>query len=294
MSSTFYPNPAEPSDHKLLSLRLPAGEPAAVADAPLVERLRIRSVYIKEPSLVIERAYTPLYDTMPGTVSRAAAEARSRGTLELLVKRYADGELGRYLFRLGGSSGVEVRGPVATWDVRRDSGGVLPDEIVLVVGGTGITPAYQLLTSVLGSPDTTARGEVPRFSVLYAVRSLESALLVEELGALAAGNPGRLSVALFAERGVGGWGGWGRVARWVGGTRRDGTVAGMPVYASRITGAHLGALAPRAASQLVLVCGPDDMVAALAGAKAADGRGQGALGGTLGALGYTRAQVFKL
>lgn len=81
--------------------------------------LRILSVFIKEPSLQIERPYTPLY-------SDALDGAHFYTPLELLIKRYPDGELGRYAHRLGSKTEVELRGPVVTWQ------GPQPDHFVLV------------------------------------------------------------------------------------------------------------------------------------------------------------------
>ena len=46
--------------------------------------------------------------------------------------------------------------------------------------------------------------------------------------------------------------------------------------------------------RLVLVCGPDGFVHALAGPKARDLRSQGPLGGMLRASGYTETEVFKM
>ena len=70
---SFYPDAKTSSNHKLLKMALPASVSAGSrgGEDDLAQRLRIRSVYIKEPSLVIERAYTPLYDSLPGTASLA-------------------------------------------------------------------------------------------------------------------------------------------------------------------------------------------------------------------------------
>lgn len=85
------------------------------------EDLRILSVYLKEPSLQIERAYTPLY-------AEALSSGSARSPIELLIKRYSDGELGRYAHRLSVHDTVEVRGPEVTWQGRRSE----IDELILV------------------------------------------------------------------------------------------------------------------------------------------------------------------
>ncbi|KAJ9476474.1 putative NADH-cytochrome b5 reductase 2 (putative) [Pseudozyma hubeiensis] len=210
--SAHYSNPAAASVHKVLHIGLPASLPATGGSDTdrLKKALRIRSVYIKEPSLVIERAYTPLYDTLPGSYSAALqdASAEERQRLDLLVKRYPDGELGKMLHRAVANPTVpqlEVRGPVDTWSFKKDSeaSGGIPERIVMVVGGTGVTPAYQLVTNLFGKPMSGGgkRGfeSGPKVDVVYATQSLEHALLLPELHASAAKNKDKVSVSLFAE-----------------------------------------------------------------------------------------------
>lgn len=105
----------------------------------------ILSLYVKEPSLQIQRAYTvsssppPLSDLatpadLPGPVSReqplSATSFDSTGPaeLDLVVKRYHDGELSRYIHRLGPGSELHVRGPSVTWWYRTQDW----DEVVFV------------------------------------------------------------------------------------------------------------------------------------------------------------------
>ena len=127
--------------------------------------------------------------------------------LDLLVKRYPDGELGRMLHRARPDPTLpqlEVRGPVDTWSFERDSAGPVPDRIVMVVGGTGITPAYQLLTNLFGragrATTNTPASKVPKIDVLYATPDLDNSLLLPDLHALADANQDKVSVSLFVER----------------------------------------------------------------------------------------------
>lgn len=83
-------------------------------------RFSIYSYYIKEPSIQVERAYTPL---------RMLARADPL-RLDFLVKRYADGEMSRYLHRVRLGSDVSLRGPEATWHLPK--GRVPPREVVMV------------------------------------------------------------------------------------------------------------------------------------------------------------------
>ncbi|SJX60744.1 related to CYC2-cytochrome-c mitochondrial import factor [Sporisorium reilianum f. sp. reilianum] len=337
VSSTYYPDAGTTSAHKLLQIALPASITASAAPATndVRKMLRIRSIYIKEPSLVIERAYTPLYDTLPGSYSAAlvGASSEEKHTLDLLVKRYADGELGRMLHRAVPNATVpqlEVRGPVDTWSFERDSAaGGVPERIVMVVGGTGVTPAFQLVTSLFGRPGS-GRAQlvgVPKVDVLYATPDLESALLLPQLHALKEEHRDKVSVSLFAERVAASLSPADRAAlgpqlsassasgafssrSWLSSifgkssSTSDakleltavGAATSIPVYESRITRQHLEHVlsATKTGRTLVLVSGPDGMVDALAGPKSRDGQRQGALSGMLAALGCRQEDVFKL
>lgn len=341
-SSSYYPDPKTASAHKWLQIGLPASlvGSGGSEEEKLKKLLRIRSVYIKEPSLVIERAYTPLYDTLPGSYSAALSGStpEQRQMLDLLVKRYPDGELGKMLHRAIPNPTVpqlEVRGPVDTWSFERDSAAAgVPERIVMVVGGTGITPAYQLLTNLFGRPDATTQarlGGTPRIEVLYATQDLESALLLPQLHRLAEANRDKVKVSLFAERLPSTATNLSQVERsalgrelvvsrskaassrsWVPffGSRGSSMDAKLeltstsaptmtiPVFESRITQQHLQKVLsppPSAGSRtLILVSGPDGMVEALAGPKSRDGQTQGRLTGILAAIGCGQEDVFKL
>ena len=101
-------------DSSIITLDLPVHllpDPSAYpepADTPL------QAIYIRQPELQIQRAYTPLsLDCFePVNQGGAAAEVRS---IRMLVKRYNDGEVSSYLHRLKAQDPVYVRGPVRTW-----------------------------------------------------------------------------------------------------------------------------------------------------------------------------------
>jgi cytochrome-b5 reductase len=97
-------------DTSILSLELPAHlkpDPAAYpepADTPL------QAVYVRQPELQIQRAYTPLSVDCFSKTDEAS-------TLRLLVKRYNDGEASSYMHRLKKGHELYVRGPVRTWTI---------------------------------------------------------------------------------------------------------------------------------------------------------------------------------
>lgn len=91
----------------------------------------LQAVYVRQPELQIQRAYTPLsVDCFRDACSNVTKRGNTNHSrfIELLVKRYSDGEVSSYLHRLNTGDEVFVRGPVRTW--------TLPDcdELVYVSG----------------------------------------------------------------------------------------------------------------------------------------------------------------
>ncbi|GAA5925175.1 hypothetical protein JCM3775_006387 [Rhodotorula graminis] len=231
----------------------------------------ILSLFVKEPSLQIQRAYTPL--------SASSFNESGPAELDLVVKRYPDGEASRYIHRLGPGDEMSVRGPSCTWYYRPQDW----DEVVFVVGGTGVTPAYQLIHDTLASSSSSSAPS-PTVSVVYASPSPSRILLRNELDALTAQRPGQLKVHYLVDR-----------------LDADPRASG----ASAPAGAEVGFLDSKVLSRLigrggqpekrrvVVVCGPEGMVNAVAGPR---GRNfsSGPVGGVLRELGYRDKEVVKL
>lgn len=142
-------------------------EPEIPESNILAQRTPIMSLRIKNPSLQIQRSYTPLN--------------LSSEEIHLIIKRYPNGELSRYLNILTpGSSTVWINQGRQEWIYEEE----VWDHVVFVAGGTGITPAFQLCLSALQRQKI--RGEVDeslkktRFSVLAAARDAENVLLRNE------------------------------------------------------------------------------------------------------------------
>lgn len=292
-----------------------APHPPTDPDSELKHRISIYSYYVKEPSLQIERAYTPV-----GMLSRTEPTI-----LDFVVKRYADGEMSRFLHKLLPGAQVALRGPVPTWTL---PAGDIPDEVVLIVGGTGITTAHQLLTNVLDAPGLAQRVP-PRFRVLYAAQTPDSLQLVPELLRLRDEHPDLVQLALWVEsiRQTSGmlnsvhaqslpgslqpvedarsWGSWVRKGLGISGSPRywefvpqDG-VGGTPVAVTRgrierDDVEHWVGRSGDGTSRILLVCGPDGFIEAVAGPKGRDQVSQGPLCGILAGLGYASEQVVKL
>lgn len=106
-------------EHVYLRIKAPLSKEGSLVSSlsTKADHVQILSVYMKEPTLQIERPYTPLYsDPLYGF----------EAPVELLIKRYDDGELGKYAHRLKEDQKVELRGPNITWQ------GPKPDHFVLV------------------------------------------------------------------------------------------------------------------------------------------------------------------
>lgn len=262
-------SPARPQDlgdgdHKLVELRLPS----ASASEPPPSELSIWSIYAKQPEIQIERAYTPL---------DSPSQSAVHGALRLLVKRYAQGEMGRFIHLRSVGQELEIRGWCPTWDAKSNHPGKEIRHVYLVsdrspalkqcssltmslgaqlVGGTGITPAYQLINATL---NREAIASPVRFTLCYATSKPSSFLLLPELRELQDCHKDRLSVHLWAES-LGSDSSW-SVSRLLGLGAKSAAVQGFESSPGRIDLRDLKRLIPQNATgyddAVVLVCGPD-------------------------------------
>ncbi|KAF7303105.1 NADH-cytochrome b5 reductase [Mycena kentingensis (nom. inval.)] len=199
----------------------------------------------------VMRPYTPI-DTKDGT-----------GELVLLVKRYETGVMSKHIHELKVGHNLQFKGPFPKLPYNENEF----EKILLIGGGSGITPFYQILTHALAS-DTLKT----KFTLLYGNITESDILLRAELDALAAQFPQNLKVVYLLDKPAQGW------------TGLTGFVT------ADLIKKH--AASPAVGSKTkICVCGPPGMVEALSGPK--DGMKQGALGGVLKELGYTEDQVFK-
>ncbi|KAH9815503.1 hypothetical protein DFH28DRAFT_892500 [Melampsora americana] len=240
----------------------------------------VQSIYIKHPELQIERAYTNL-----NTI-----HSNQSSSIELLIKSYEDGEVSTYLKRFKRNQpnqSIEIRGPELNWCHPNDK----LNEIIFIVGGTGISPVIQLLRRFYPPPPHSSIPSkpipnIPKIKLIYLSNSIRSIYLHEELLNYVNLNPdsfqlfnlitqpaplhpiesdppplvnkiGRLELQ--------------DLKRWIG-------IGSDQINHQRI----------------ILVCGPDSMVKAIAGPKAPDLISQGELGGMLKELGFHPEEVYKL
>ncbi|KAI0375540.1 ferredoxin reductase-like C-terminal NADP-linked domain-containing protein [Pilatotrama ljubarskyi] len=246
----------------------------------------IWSIYIKDDDIQVERPFTPLEGV------------DSEGRMKFWIKRYEKGEVGRWLHSKKVGDKIEIRGPLKTWPWQGDEW----DEVIMISGGTGITPFYQLIHKELLSQSSSS--SKTRFTLLHSSRrptELPPPEMLAPLLAYSHTHPDKLKVSLFVDSPEGpshpavpssflAVGRIGKTAieqamgmssqswwRNLFGTRSN------PRSQDGVSGKKV----------MFLVCGPDPMVAAIAGPL---GRNfsQGEVGGALGELGYDKESVWKL
>ena len=208
------------------------------------------------------RPYTPISDNS------------MTGKFELLVKRYDNGAASQYL------RSVPVGSPVEFKHIKFNIKSQYPFEgkqnFTLIAAGTGITPMYQALWKLLGTP-----GDTRKVTLIYGNKSADEILLRDELDAWAAQHPERL-----------------KIVHVVGTTADAAPPAGWestPTYVAEtgwIDQAKIKKYAfPPGEETLVFVCGLPGMYDALCGPRTEAELTEGT---ALAELGYTATQVAKM
>ncbi|KAF8076511.1 hypothetical protein FPV67DRAFT_1406736 [Lyophyllum atratum] len=279
--STVLNNECSGPTTKLLEVMVPPQllPPRNTAGSSASPFAPIWSVFIKDDDIQVERPYTPLEGV------------DEEGRMLFWIKKYPKGEVGRWLHSKTAGEKIELRGPLTTWPWRDGEW----DEIIMISGGTGITPFYQLFHSVISRrPETRTR-----FTLLHSSSStaeLPPPRMMDRLATFAAQNPDRFRLQLFVD-----------------------SLEGLPP-SSHMPPPHLGRIGKPAIEKclglservpwwqrffgqseipkppckvLFLVCGPDPMINALSGPFGRN-LSQGPIRGVLGEMGFTSNEVHKL
>jgi ferredoxin-NADP reductase len=216
--------------------------------------------------LNVERPYTPI--------------SASKTDFELLVRSYPEEKLedpkkprkgltSKFLLNMEPGQTLEVKGPVPTFedDVMKEA--LATRKFVgMVCGGSGITPMIQMLNK-LGPVDASRR-----FSILWSNRSAEQIFYKKELESLAKSLKNvsiRYTLTRLTPQG------------WLHDTGR---------VSKELLRARMPPPSPEC---IIIVCGPDAFVEAVAGGKrGADGKWRGPIGGFLKELDYNSEHVLRL
>ncbi|KAJ3044503.1 NADH-cytochrome b5 reductase [Rhizophlyctis rosea] len=210
------------------------------------------SVVIKDDTCQIARSYTPI------TFSYAH--------FDIIVKRYSEGSVSRFLHSKDVGDTLEVRGPIQAFPYRAN----LFQEIGMVAGGTGITPMYQLIKRILKD-----KHDQTRMTLVYANKTVDDILLHSELEQMAKAHPEKLQILYTVDQPP-------ADKEW------DGAVGYVD---AKMLKENMPAV-ERGQDVAVLVCGPEGFLRHVSGTKLNE-REQGQVGGILKSLGYDERQVFK-
>lgn len=199
------------------------------------------------------------------------------GHVDLLVKHYPTGAMSSHLHSLQpGQTHSFFTKPISEYAYKRN----MHSHAVLVAGGAGITPLYQLAAKMMrDEKDET------KVTVVFGVNTDEDLLFRDEFARWQKQRPDRFK-AVYA----------------VTNSKADGNAAdtgalaqGSEVRKGRVTAELLKEVLPGPSTEglKIFLCGPPAMEEAVAGKKGAFGR-QGPLGGVLKELGYESGQVHKI
>ena len=186
-----------------------------------------------------------------------------KGTVELLVKKYPNGPMSEHMHSMKPGDTLSMKGPIPKypWTPNKH------DHITCVAGGTGITPMYQLITTIFKNPE-----DKTKVSLVFGNISEEDILLREEFDKIEKQYPQRFKVFYTLDK---------PSEKWDKGK-------------GFITKDLLKDIIPDAKSDniKVFVCGPPGIYKAVSGPKVSP-TDQGDLAGILKELGYTKEQVYK-
>lgn len=214
-------------------------------------------VLLKAPGLDgaedVVRPYTPVSDDL------------TKGSFDLLVKVYEEGNASQYIGNL--SVGDEVEFKHIPFNVKEQ----YPFDtksVVMLAAGTGITPMYQALQCVFrpGNQDTT------KVTLLYGNHAEKDILMREELEAMQSANPDRFDLKLTLSSPTDDWNGL------------RGNID-MNMIQSECPAPSAGGAR---SEQMAFVCGPPGMYDSLCGP-----RGESQLSGALADIGYAQDAVVK-
>ncbi|QRV87368.1 hypothetical protein RhiJN_15386 [Ceratobasidium sp. AG-Ba] len=290
------------SDTKFTPLKIistaPAGQDAKLILLEVPPHLRpnqaelapVFSFYIKDTDIQVQRPYTPLNGI------------DDHGHITLWVKKYYDGEVSRWLHRKNVGDELELRGPIRTFDFKDGE----YDEIIMISGGTGVTPFVQLLNSVFSKRTPTSPPLKTHFTLLHASQSPAALPIADVLInplVYSVAERRHLIVRLFVDFPTpGGETAVSNTNLQVGRISKEDVVrvlrerdilARPQTWWEWIRGTK-----PRCATEkklLFLVCGPEPMITAFSGSRLLRRRPEDQpVGGILGELGFTSRQVKPL
>jgi cytochrome-b5 reductase len=202
-------------------------------------------VYIYSDDLVFRRPYTPL--------------RVSRKGVDFVVKIYEKGTLSRFILSKDVNDSLNISGPINKRMYIHNEF----ENVLMIAGGTGITPMVQVLETAATIPDNRTN-----FTLFFCNVSREDIFLEDYISKY------KVKIIHVLEKQSSG---------------KEKAVHG------RISTSHIRDIVLKNGKKIVdfiYVCGPPSMIKDVCGPKGPD-KGQGELKGMLRELGYTEDEVYK-
>jgi len=157
--------------HNTAMYKFALPRPTDILGLPVGKHVAVRAVIDGKE---VVRSYTPI------------SSEDTPGSFTLLIKTYENGNVSRYLDLLKvGESTVDFKGPRGSFHYAAN----MSQEILMLAGGTGLTPMLQIIKAILTNPlDGT------KISLVYANVTLDDILLKAELDSLFKTHPDRFKI----------------------------------------------------------------------------------------------------
>jgi cytochrome-b5 reductase len=212
---------------------------------------------VEEGEDMVIRPYTPI------------STNEDKGTFDLLVKKYADGKMSSYLSNLKPSSTPIVSFKHIPFNVKIQYPFKKAKHILMIAGGTGITPMIQALHAIIGEDPKDRSTE--KVTLLYGSQKADDILGKDMLDHWSATHEDVFSVTHVL-------------------SNEDGDVSNMKDMKKGFVSKEIIAESFPGPDEdvLIFICGPPPMYNALCGP-----RDQSELSGVLAEMGYSAEQVFK-
>lgn len=194
--------------------------PTDVLGLPIGQHISV-AARIGEKDIV--RSYTP------------TSSDEDKGYFQLLIKTYPTGNVSRFVGDMKIGDSIRVRGPKGNFNYHSK----LAKELIMIAGGTGIAPMYQIIKAIARDPNDNTK-----VTLIYANITHHDILLKKELDEIAASSS-NITVYYVLES---------PPAEWDGGVGR---------ISAEILAAKVAKASP---DNRVLLCGPPPMVSFLKGA----------------------------
>lgn len=186
----------------------------------------------------------------------------AKGHIDFVIKKYPGGAMSEHIHDLTPGQRLDIKGPLPKYPYKANE----HDEVVMIAGGTGITPMYQVMRKIFSNP-----ADKTKVTLLYGNQTEDDILLKQELSHLENTYPQRFRAFYTLDKPPKEW------------------TAGR----GHINPELLKTAMPEPqASVKIFVCGPPGLYKAISGAKVSP-QDQGELDGSLKQLGYQKEQVYK-